>query len=236
MASNPPLQSEAAPVKAGSLVRQFRSPEGWLGRFLLWDMNRRHSRVTDWGLNPISVTTSGTILDVGCGGGRTISKLAARAPQGKVYGIDHSSESVAAATKTNAESIGAGRVQIQHASLSELPFPDDLFDLVTAVETHFWWPDMPAGMREIRRVLKPGGALVIVGEMYKGATTKTAQIAENTSTKQGWPFSPSTNIALSSKTPPTSRFKSRPHPERDGSASAAENLSHQARFVDTCNA
>ena len=145
MASNPPLQSEAAPVKAGSLVRQFRSPEGWLGRFLLWDMNRRHSRVTDWGLNPISVTTNDTILDVGCGGGRTISKLAARAPQGKVYGIDHSSESVAAATKTNAESIGAGRVQIQQASVSELPFPDDLFDLVTAVETHFWWPDMPAG-------------------------------------------------------------------------------------------
>jgi SAM-dependent methyltransferase len=49
-----------------------------------------------------------------------------------------------------------------------LPFPDGLFDLVTAVETHYFWPTLPADMREILRVLKPGGTLVVLAEAYKG--------------------------------------------------------------------
>src|SRR5262249_56973506 len=61
-----------------------------------------------------------------------------------------------------------GRVEIRHASVSHLPFPDQMFALATAVETHFYWPDLPPDMREVLRVLKPGGALVIVAEVYKG--------------------------------------------------------------------
>jgi SAM-dependent methyltransferase len=43
-----------------------------------------------------------------------------------------------------------------------------MFDLVTAVETHYYWPDLNADMREVRRVLKPGAALIIIAEAYKG--------------------------------------------------------------------
>ncbi|HET7871897.1 MAG TPA: hypothetical protein VFL42_05255, partial [Terriglobales bacterium] len=49
---------------------------------------------------------------------------------------------------------------------------------VTAVETHFWWPDLPADMREILRVLKPTGKLIIVAEVYKGASSATARLVE----------------------------------------------------------
>jgi ubiquinone/menaquinone biosynthesis C-methylase UbiE len=97
----------------------------------------------DWGLAHVSVNERDTILDIGCGGGRTLNKLAAMATQEKVYGVDFSGESVAVSKKTNARSIEMGRVEIQHASVSQLPFPDDTFDLVTAVETHFWWPNLP---------------------------------------------------------------------------------------------
>lgn len=69
-------------------VSQCQKPTGWLGRFISWNMNSRHSKVTDWGLGYVSMEKDYTILDVGCGGGRTLSKLAERAPQGKVYGID----------------------------------------------------------------------------------------------------------------------------------------------------
>lgn len=107
-----------------------------------------------------------------------MSKLASIAPEGKVYGIDYSAEAVAVATRTNRRAIDAGHVEIREGSVSQLSFSQDMFDLVTAVETHFWWPDLPADMREILRVLKPGGKLVIVAEVYKGANTMTARLAE----------------------------------------------------------
>jgi ubiquinone/menaquinone biosynthesis C-methylase UbiE len=141
-------------------------------------MNASHSKVTDWGLTHVSIEKHHTILDVGCGGGRTIHKLAATATQGKVYGVDYSEESVAATRRTDARWIEMGRVEVRHGSVSQLPFPDGMFDLVTAVETHFWWPDIPVGMREVFRVLKPGGTLVIIAEIYKGANTLAARLAE----------------------------------------------------------
>jgi SAM-dependent methyltransferase len=159
-------------------VNQCQKPTGLLGRFILWNMNSRHSKVTDWGLSHISIDEHNTILDVGCGGGRTVSKLAAIATQRKVYGLDYSKESVAMASKINREWIDMGRVEIREGSVSLLPFSNDVFDLVTAVETHFWWPDLPAGMREVLRVLKPGGTLIIIAEIYKGAQTRTAKLAE----------------------------------------------------------
>ena len=148
-------------------------------------MNASHSKVTDWGLAHVSVNKQGVILDVGCGGGRTIDKLAAIAPQGKVYGVDYAEESVAFTTKTNARCIQLGRVEVHHGSVSQLPFPDRMFDLVTAVETHFWWPDIPAGMAEIIRVLKPAGKLLLIAEIYKGANTTSARLAEKYASKTG---------------------------------------------------
>jgi ubiquinone/menaquinone biosynthesis C-methylase UbiE len=141
-------------------------------------MNASHSWLTDWGLEHVCIEKHYTILDVGCGGGRTVSKLAAIATEGKVYGVDYSLESVAASTRTNARSIESGRVEIRHGSVSQLPFSDAMFDLVTAVETHFWWPDLPSDMREVFRVLKPGGWLIIIAEIYKGANTMAARLAE----------------------------------------------------------
>ena len=79
-------------------------------------------------------------------------------------------------------------MEIREGSVSELPFAADTFDLVTAVETHFWWPDLPAGMREIQRVLKPGGTLAIIAEIYKGAETKTAKLAEKHISRIGMKF------------------------------------------------
>lgn len=141
-------------------------------------MNSRHSKVTDWGLSHISIQKHAIILDVGCGGGRTVSKLAAVATEGKVYGLDHATASVVVAAKTNRPWIGQGRVEIREGTVSHLPFSQDTFDLVTAVETHFWWPDLPGDMREVLRVLKPGGTLIVIAEIYGKAQTKTARLAE----------------------------------------------------------
>jgi SAM-dependent methyltransferase len=60
------------------------------------------------------------------------------------------------------------RVKLQEALVSALPFADATFDLVTAIETHFWWHDLAGGMREGLRVLKPGGRMAVIAEFYNG--------------------------------------------------------------------
>jgi ubiquinone/menaquinone biosynthesis C-methylase UbiE len=150
------------------LLNQCRKPNGWLGRFVLRRMNRRHSKLTDWGLTHVSIRSDDAILDIGCGGGKTVAKLASLAANGKVYGVDFSEESVAVSRRTNQELIRAGRIEIRQASVSELPLANDAFDLVTAVETHYYWPDLSADVRETLRVVKPGGAFIMIAESYKG--------------------------------------------------------------------
>ena len=96
-------------------------------------MNRGHAALTVWGLEQVAVQRRATILDVGCGGGVTVARLAAMASEGKIYGIDYSAESVAASRKENHGRISLGQVEIVLGSVSRLPFPDQMFDLVTAV-------------------------------------------------------------------------------------------------------
>jgi ubiquinone/menaquinone biosynthesis C-methylase UbiE len=168
-----------------TLENQCSKPTGWLGRLSLWRMNASHSKLTDWGLEHVSVENRYTILDVGCGGGRTVGKLAAIATQGKVYGVDYSGESVAATKRLNAQWINLGRVETRHGAVSQLPFPDGMFDLITAVETHFWWPNLPADMREVFRVLKAGGTLTLIAEVYKGANTRVSRLAEKCVSRTG---------------------------------------------------
>lgn len=150
------------------LSRLCRKPTGPVGRAVLRSMNVTHASLTAWGLRHVSIGPASTVLDVGCGGGKTIDRLVSMSPDARVFGIDYSPESVAVARDTNQEMIGRGRVDIQLGTVSHLPYPDETFDLVTAVETHYYWPDLARDLAEVRRVLKPGGRLVIIAEAYRG--------------------------------------------------------------------
>lgn len=159
-------------VLAGALIvyvaRQCRRPSSVLGRMLARTMNASHDALTRWGLSHVEIKPGFTILDVGCGGGRTIETLGSMAAEGQVFGVDYSSASVAVARERNRDSIDRGRVHVQESTVSSLPFADHTFDVVTAVETHYYWPDLPGDVKEVKRVLKPGGALVIIAETYRG--------------------------------------------------------------------
>ncbi|HET7585846.1 MAG TPA: class I SAM-dependent methyltransferase [Gemmatimonadaceae bacterium] len=143
---------------------QCQRPSGWMGKIVLRSMNRRHSKLTDWGLGHLAIRPGDTVLDVGCGGGRTIAKLANIASRGSVHGVDYAPASIAAARKLNRALIEGGRVRLHQASASELPLADNTFDVVTAIETHFWWQDLGGGMREALRVLEPGGRMAVIAE------------------------------------------------------------------------
>jgi len=149
------------------VLKQARMPTGRFGKFCARLMNIGHSNVTKWGLGHISINKDDTILDIGCGGGKTINTLAKIATEGEIYGIDYSEVSVAVSTSKNKRLINAGRVKVLHASVDSLPFYDDMFNLVIAVESYYFWPDLINNLKEIRRVLKPGGSVILVNAMYR---------------------------------------------------------------------
>lgn len=149
------------------ILKQSRKPTGRFGSFCARLMNIGHSRLTRWGLSHILINKDDTILDIGCGGGKTVNTLAKMATEGKIYGIDYSEISVAVATSINKRLIDTGRVEILNVSVESLPFPDDSFDLVTAVESYYFWPDLVNNLKGIRRVLKPGGSVILINACYR---------------------------------------------------------------------
>lgn len=157
----------------GRLLSQFGKPRGRFGRFLVRAMNFGHSGLTRWGLSKVEISETATVLDIGCGGGRTLERLAALATRGKAVGIDYSQDSVAVARKRNQRLIASGRVEVIHGSVSSIPFPDATFDGALAIESYYFWPDIAGDLAEVRRVMKPSGQLVIVAGMYRGSRFNT---------------------------------------------------------------
>lgn len=140
-------------------------------------MNSGHGAMVDWGLQHITIAEDATVLDAGCGGGANIKKLLTKCPRGMVKGIDYSEISVEKSRKVNAKAISAGCCEVIQASVAELPFEDNTFDLVTAFETIYFWPGLIDCFREVYRVIKPGGTFFICNES-NGETSKDEKWVE----------------------------------------------------------
>ena len=148
-------------------VRQCRKPQGLLGKFVGRAMNAGHAKVRRWGLGYVSSESYVAVLDVGCGGGGALREMASTFPSAKLYGIDYSQDMVLLAKKVNKGLMEKGRIEISHGSVSSLPFADNTFDLVTAFEAYYFWPDLHRDLQEIKRLLRPGGTLLLVNEVYE---------------------------------------------------------------------
>ncbi|KRU24530.1 SAM-dependent methlyltransferase [Clostridium sporogenes] len=148
------------------LYGQFRRPKGMMGKFIAKSMNKEHFEVTTWGLDKFKVKEDDVVLDIGCGGGRTVNRLAHGVPKGKVFGMDYSLDCVNFSKKYNKDLIENGKVEIIHGSVDKMPFEDDKFDIISAVETTYFWPNLLDSFKEVRRVLKPSGKFIIVNASY----------------------------------------------------------------------
>ena len=102
------------------------------------------------------------VLDVGSGPGYLAREIAQRVgPRGVVHGIDPSESMLATAARlSTGERPAAVRFAVGDALA--LPFPDGSFDAVTATQVYEYVVDMPAALAEARRVLRPGGRLLIL--------------------------------------------------------------------------
>lgn len=144
-----------------------RKPQGEEGRQMLRRMNDSHEAVTEWALSFFDFRESDRVLDVGCGGGATLARIARHIRTGQVTGVDYSPVSVALSREGNAAALQSGRVEVLEASVEHLPFEPERFDKIVTVESFYFWPDPADNLKEVRRVLKTGGTFLLVADIYQ---------------------------------------------------------------------
>jgi ubiquinone/menaquinone biosynthesis C-methylase UbiE len=140
---------------------QYRRPTGLVGRWIGGKMAQQHRPENRWTVALLDPQPVDHILEIGFGPGIAVQALARRMPRGLVAGVDFSRTMVATARRRNAAAVKAGRVRLHYATADHLPFADASFDKVFGIHTIYFWPQPQAALREIHRVLKPGGKLVI---------------------------------------------------------------------------
>jgi ubiquinone/menaquinone biosynthesis C-methylase UbiE len=162
------------------LVRQAQNPTGSVGHVVGWIFGRRSSNVrrNRWAVELLEVQPTERVIELGCGPGVAVAAFADRAWQGLVVGVDHSEVMIGQARRRNADAIKHGRVRLIRAPVERLHVSEGPFDAALAVNTVGMWPEPTTRLREIGRLLRPGGRIALVSQpRCPGATAATSAAA-----------------------------------------------------------
>ena len=154
------------------LMHAFGRPRGVLGKLGGIILARTNADFGTWTSSLLEVTPNDSVLEVGFGPGVIIQRLSELATAGHVAGIDPSREMVEQARVRNMAAIRSGGVDLRHGSVESLPFDDNRFDKALAINSMQVWPDAVVGLREMRRVMKPGGWIAIGFTRHSGRPNK----------------------------------------------------------------
>lgn len=141
---------------------QFGKPEGEAGEELIDAMDISHTPVSLWSLTNLEVNEDDVTLDIGCGSGLNIKRLYEKSPKAKSYGVDYSSTCVKKSKQLNKELVESGDVEVYEANVLDMPFEDETFNIITAFETVYFWPDLVDAFLEVKRTMKNDGKFFIV--------------------------------------------------------------------------
>jgi ubiquinone/menaquinone biosynthesis C-methylase UbiE len=150
-----------------TIFKQASNPHGLLGSMMVTRMNWLHTHLVSFALSKFYFPENAAVLDIGCGGGKAVYLFASDKNTKKVIGLDYSLTCVRKSIKKNSRFIKSGKVEIINGSVQSLPFIERQFDIVTAFQTHLFWPNLDEGIKEVYRVLKIGGFFVIGAEEFK---------------------------------------------------------------------
>jgi SAM-dependent methyltransferase len=161
-----------------AIVRQFKHPNGVLGRLAAWIMAHRNVRRNVWVVSLLGIEPHHHVLEVGCGPGVALEQAAELARRGRVVGVDHSELMVRIAAKRNAAALATGRVEVVHQTAEAAANRGERFDCVYAVNVAQFW-DAPAKTLEaLRTAMTPRGTIgIALQPRNRGATDQDAERA-----------------------------------------------------------
>jgi len=135
-----------------------RGPKGWVAARIVARLTGEANR---WMVDRLAVGGDDRVLDVGCGPGLAVAYAAGKSRR-RVVGVDASATMVRLARRRNRTEVREGRVEIRLADAARLPFPDGAFTRVGSLNSLQFWVEPDEGLRQLHRVLEPGGRVAVV--------------------------------------------------------------------------
>lgn len=143
------------------LTRQFGNPSGPFGKIIGNRMAKGNVYDAQWTVSLLSIQPGHRIIEIGFGPGVSTQMASEKASHGFVAGIDHSKTMVQAASNRNTSAIRSGRMELKQGEVSSLPYPNESFDIAFSLHSIYFWANPVKCLKELKRVLKPGGLLGI---------------------------------------------------------------------------
>ena len=149
------------------LIKQSQKPSGLIGRVITKIWSFYFKKLSLWAIKQTTISNNYRILEIGYGGGSTIKNLLALNKNLEIHGIDISKESYRTAQRVHSDSIRKGSVQLKIGNVENMPYQNNYFDRIFAIQTHIFWKDIKKSFQEVYRVMSSNSTLIIASEKEK---------------------------------------------------------------------